>query len=133
MKQAVESGEVELFHEWRKSAKAHALQTRLLRRLSPMLEARADEARELAERLGELQDIAVSRAGLEAMASPPGGKAGRTRLAAALTAREAETMSEARRLGQTLFALKPRDLRQQILAERAAARIPERVLEAAEE
>lgn len=133
MARAVESGEVELFHEWRKSAKAHALQTKLLRRLSPMLEARAEAARELALRLGELQDIAVSRAGLEAMASPPGGKSGRAKLASALTEREAEAMGEARRMGRTLFALKPHELREGILAERAAALIRERVLEAVEE
>lgn len=120
MLDAVESGDIELYHEWRKSAKAHALHTRLLRRLSPVLEARVAETRDLAERLGELQDIAVSRTGLEAMPSPPGGQAGLLKLGAALEARQAEVIRDARRIGRRLFAERPRDFVRALSSEAAS-------------
>lgn len=121
MQHAVETGEIDLYHEWRKAAKAHALQTRLLRRLSPALEARTEEARELAETLGELQDIAVSRAGLDAMAAPPGGKSGKVKLAAALEERQAEVIRKARGMGKRLFADRPRDFAAAVFQEAPAA------------
>src|SRR5262249_8769869 len=47
------------YHEWRKQAKYHALQLRLVRQIFPQVEARIDAARDLAELLGGVQDVEV--------------------------------------------------------------------------
>ncbi len=133
MRTATESGDVEDYHEWRKSAKVHALQTRLLRRLSPAIEDRADQTRYLAQTLGELQDVSISRIGLDAMPAPPGGRAGREKLTAALEEKQLEVIRAARELGHKVFNFRAKHLREEILAARAqSGRGPLRVLEDAE-
>jgi CHAD domain-containing protein len=109
MAAAAASGEIEAYHAWRKAAKRHALQTRLLRRLSPAIEMRTGPTRALAETLGGLQDIAVVQEAVTAMSAPPGGTEGRDGLLMALRLLEQGAMDAARREGEAVFALRRRD------------------------
>jgi hypothetical protein len=98
MKAALETGDPELLHEWRKQAKYHALQARLVRQAFPdALEERHIAARDLAELLGAVQDIEVVFEGIGDWQEGPEG------LADALQARRAELVEEARAAGEALF------------------------------
>jgi CHAD domain-containing protein len=60
MKAAFADGSAPAFHEWRKRAKLHALQLRLMRRLpGAALGDRMDQTRDLSEMLGAVQDISI--------------------------------------------------------------------------
>jgi hypothetical protein len=98
MKAALETGQPELLHEWRKHAKYHALQARLVRQMFPAaLENRHIAARDLAELLGAVQDIEVVFEGIGDWQEGPEG------LADALQARRSELIEEARAAGEALF------------------------------
>jgi len=101
MKAALETGEPALVHEWRKEAKSHALQARLVRQMFPAaLEERHIAARDLAELLGAVQDIEVVFEGIADWTEGPEG------LAEALQARRTELIEEARAAGEALFGAK---------------------------
>jgi hypothetical protein len=101
MKTALESGDPELLHEWRKQAKSHALQARLVRQKFPAaLEERHIAARDLAELLGAVQDIEVVFEGVSDWQEAP------ENLADALQARRSELIEEARAAGEALFGAK---------------------------
>lgn len=101
MKAALQTGEPELVHEWRKQAKSHALQARLVRQMFPAaLEERHIAARDLAELLGAVQDIEVVFEGIGNWQEGPEG------LADALQARRSELIEEARAAGEALFGAK---------------------------
>ena len=104
MKAALETGEPELLHEWRKQAKYHALQARLVRQAFPeALEERHIAARDLAELLGAVQDIEVVFDSIGDWQEGPEG------LADALQARRSELIEEARAAGEALFGARTRD------------------------
>jgi hypothetical protein len=103
MRAALETGQPELLHEWRKQAKYHALQARLVRQMFPeALEERHIAARDLAELLGAVQDIEVVFEGIADWVEGPEG------LADALQARRTELIEEARAAGEVLFGKKTR-------------------------
>jgi hypothetical protein len=103
MRAALESGNPELLHEWRKQAKYHALQARLVRQAFPdALEERHIAARDLAEVLGAAQDIEVVFEGIKDWQERP------ENLADALQARRAELVEEARTAGEALFGARTR-------------------------
>jgi CHAD domain-containing protein len=89
----------ELFHEWRKQTKYHALQLRLVRQVLPAVEPRIEAARDLAELLGAVQDVEVLVIGLA-----EGRNA--AHVIAALAARRRAMLEGARVAGEALFALK---------------------------
>ena len=103
MKTALESSEAELLHEWRKQAKYHALQVRLMRQQFPdALDRRVAGVRDLAELLGEVQDIEVVAEASRTWKQRPTGffdvlKTRRTALVTGATA-----------TGAALFAEKPK-------------------------
>jgi CHAD domain-containing protein len=100
MADAYEGDAPELFHEWRKQTKYHALQLRLVRHVFPAVEPRIEAARDLAELLGVVQDIEVLVVGLSAGRNQP--------VIAALDGRRRAMLTGARVAGEALFALKPR-------------------------
>lgn len=103
MKAAVESGEAELLHEWRKQAKYHALQVRLMRQQFPdALDRRVAGVRDLAELLGEVQDIEVVSAAAKDWKQRPDG------FFDVLEARRTALVTGARATGAALFAEKPK-------------------------
>lgn len=103
MKVALEEQEPELLHEWRKQAKYHALQTRLLRLLFPdALDKRVAAVRDLAELLGEAQDIEVVALGAKGWRERPGG------FFDVLEVRRKAMVTGARATGAALFAEKPK-------------------------
>ncbi len=102
MKTAREAEEPQAFHEWRKRAKAHALQLRLVRRRFDRLDARIEDTRNLAERLGEVQDIEVVLAALADWTGSPEGLAGW------LETRRAQLIAASLEQGDVLFALRRR-------------------------
>ena len=74
MRDALEHEAPELLHEWRKQAKYHALQARLMRQQFPdALDKRVAGVRDLAELLGEVQDIEVVVAGAKGWRERPSG------------------------------------------------------------
>lgn len=104
MKAALESGEAELLHEWRKQAKYHALQVRLMRQQFPdALDRRVAGVRDLAELLGEVQDIEVVAEAARGWKQRPAG------FANVLKARRAALVTGARAAGAALFAEKPKE------------------------
>ncbi len=116
MKVALEEQEPELLHEWRKQAKYHALQTRLLRLTFPdALDKRVAAVRDLAELLGEAQDIEIVAAGAKGWRERPQG------FFEVLEARRKAMVTGARAAGAALFAEKPkawmRQLSPPVLAE----------------
>lgn len=112
MVEAMDDPTPELLHEWRKQAKYHALQMRIARRVYPDLEKLIGETRDLAEKLGHLQDIEVLR-----LAIAPGMD---DRLLLALELRRRDLRIEARIEGEKLFELKRGAWADQTLAAAAA-------------
>lgn len=99
MKEAEHARSAHTLHEWRKRAKAHALQMRLARRMFPgAIEGRLEAARDFAEALGGLQDIEVLRQALR--------EAHEERVLEALEARRGALEEAAMQAGRALFALK---------------------------
>jgi hypothetical protein len=101
MKAALATSEPALLHEWRKQAKYHALQARLVRQAFPgTLDERHIAARDLAEVLGAVQDIEVVLEGIAGWEERP------ETLGEALQARRGELIEEARVAGEALFGAK---------------------------
>lgn len=74
LQQARERGEPNDFHDLRKAVKTHAAHLSLLRKLWPApVKPRRERAEELGESLGELHDVFVMRALIEARQAPFGG------------------------------------------------------------
>lgn len=116
MNTALEDETPELLHEWRKQVKYHALQSRLMRQQFPdALERRVAGVRDLAELLGEVQDIEVVVAGAKGWRERPAGFLG------VLEARRKSLVTGARAAGAALFSEKPKawmkDLTPPVLAE----------------
>jgi CHAD domain-containing protein len=100
MTAAYEGDAPELFHEWRKQTKYHALQLRLVRNVFPVVDARIEAARDLAALLGSVQDIEVLVVGLSD---------GRNQsIIAALDGRRRAMLTGAYVAGEALFTLKPK-------------------------
>lgn len=103
MKHALKDEEPELLHEWRKQAKYHALQARLMRMHFPdVLDQRVAGVRDLAGLLGEVQDIEVVSEGVKGWRDGPKGLAG------VLEARRKSLITGARATGAALFSEKPK-------------------------
>jgi len=116
MKNALKDEEPELLHEWRKQAKYHALQARLMRLHFPdVLDQRVAGVRDLAGLLGEVQDIEGVVVGTKGWRDGPRG------LSNVLDARRHALVTGARATGAALFAEKPkawaRQLAPPVLAE----------------
>jgi len=107
-------------HDWRKRVKHHAFQMRLLRPLdAPELLAREDAAKAAARALGDMHDIAVFQAALEAR--PRVSSAARPDLHRDLDRRRDRLRIDAFAFADRLFAEKPRRFAA-MLAEAAARR-----------
>jgi CHAD domain-containing protein len=103
MHQALENEQPELLHEWRKQAKYHALQARLMRQQFPdALDRRVAGVRDLAELLGEVQDIEVVVEGVKGWRERPAG------FLNVLDARRKSLVTGARATGAALFSEKPK-------------------------
>lgn len=103
MREALENEQPELLHEWRKQAKYHALQARLMRQQFPdALDRRVAGVRDLAELLGEVQDIEVVVAGVKGWRERPAG------LLDVLAVRRKSLVTGARAAGAALFSEKPK-------------------------
>jgi CHAD domain-containing protein len=106
---AREQPTVERLHEWRKQAKYLWLLLEVLQPYRPAALGRlADQAHDLADRLGDDHDLAVLRQKLQ---TDPGRFPDRPAvdaLAALIDRRRAELEEEARRLGRRLYADKPK-------------------------
>jgi hypothetical protein len=103
MKDALEDETPELLHEWRKQAKYHALQVRLLRQQFPdALDRRVAGVRDLAELLGEAGDIHVVTLATKRWRERPAG------FHNVLDARRKALVTGARATGAALFAEKPK-------------------------
>lgn len=103
MHAALDGEEPELLHEWRKQAKYHALQARLMRQQFPdALDRRVAGVRDLAELLGEVQDIEVVTAGVKRWRDRPEG------FLNVLDARRKSLVTGARAAGAALFSGKPK-------------------------
>lgn len=114
MKVAVHVRSAEALHDWRKRAKAHALQMRLAQRLFPdVIAPRLEPARDFAEALGGLQDIEVLSQALK--------DAHEDRVLAALDARRSELEVGALASGRALFAMKAKAWTAQLEAARDTA------------
>jgi hypothetical protein len=116
MHAALDGEEPELLHEWRKQAKYHALQARLMRQQFPdALDRRVAGVRDLAELLGEVQDIEVVASGAKGWRERPQG------FFEVLEARRRSLVTGARATGAALFSEKPKswmaDLTPPVLAE----------------
>lgn len=100
---ALETEDPLLLHEWRKQAKYHALQARLMRLTFPeVLDGRVADVRALAERLGEVQDIEIVAEGAKSWAEAPANFSG------VLAMRRKLLVGEARGAGEKLFSDKPK-------------------------
>jgi len=99
MKMAFADGSSMAFHDWRKQVKSHALQVRLMQRLPGMaFGERYDDARDLAELLGGMQDIEVLMLTLRGKEEAAIGEVLGTRMS--------ELMGQAGSAGAPLFGLK---------------------------
>ncbi len=109
MKDALKHNDPELLHEWRKQTKYHSLQVRLLRTMFPdVLAQRVGATRELAEKLGEVQDIEVLLNGVKDWAGCPDSLDG------LLKERRLVLVEEARGIGAGLFGDKPKAWRKSV-------------------
>ena len=101
MAEAYQGEAPELFHEWRKQTKHHALQLRLVRHVFSTVDLRIEAARDLARLLGAVQDIEVLVTGLSD---------GRNQhIIAALDGRRRAMLQSAQKAGEALFGQKPKD------------------------
>jgi hypothetical protein len=102
MKIALETRDPETLHEWRKQTKYHALQARLMRSMFPELLSRVGAARDLSDKLGEVQDIEIVLEGIKGWRTGPKG------LAEALRQHRDMLVAEAESEGLALFSDKPK-------------------------
>jgi hypothetical protein len=103
MRDALDGEDPALLHEWRKQAKYHALQARLMRQQFPdALDRRVAGVRDLAELLGEVQDIEVVVEGVKGWRERPAG------FLNVLDARRKSLVTGARAAGAALFSEKPK-------------------------
>ena len=108
--QAYASGSDRDFHEWRKQAKYHWYQVRLLRALWPVaMRARAKSLKALADQLGDDHDLTVLRAELERLEGIEAGALAELQWRA--SRRQDALRDEAWRLGGLLYAESPKALR----------------------
>ncbi len=111
MAPAYRSPSPEHFHDWRKHTKYHWYHARLLRPLWDRgLTARAREAETLGEMLGDHHDLAVLRATLVHEARDLGGRRVVDPLLVLIDRRRVELETDAKPLGERLFAEKPRQI-----------------------
>jgi CHAD domain-containing protein len=111
MRTAFRDATPEAFHEWRKRAKAHGLQLRLVRLVFPLVSERVVAVRDLAQLLGAMQDIEVL---LEALGAGVGDGID-ARIGGALLAHRAKLEGVACEQGHDLFGEKPKVWRRRAL------------------
>jgi CHAD domain-containing protein len=100
---------VEVFHEWRKDVKYLRYQIRLLKPIwSTMLERLGDELETLGEYLSEDHDLALLRQHVLEAAEPTDNRTDVDALIALIDQRRRELQVEAKRLGERVYAEKPR-------------------------
>jgi CHAD domain-containing protein len=110
MKRALRTGRDEAFHDWRKRAKDHWYQARLLVPIWPeAMEPHVAAADRLGEALGAFNDLSVL---IVELAPGDQGEAARARLLDEAAARRAALLDEAALLGRRLFAGPPEALAQ---------------------
>lgn len=108
LESAYESGAAADFHDWRKRVKYLWYHLRLLRDAWPgPLAAAAEEAKRLADLLGEDHDLAVLDQTLRAEPGAFGRPAGQEALLGLIAGRSRELRAEAEPLGRRLYAEKP--------------------------
>mgnify|MGYP006302818097 CR=1 FL=1 len=101
----------EAFHEWRKRTKYHWYHMRLLREVWPKaVRARRDEAKRLADLLGDHHDPCVMRAVILADADAFAGASGQQAFLGLISQRLVELERDSRPLGRRLLAEKPKHL-----------------------
>jgi CHAD domain-containing protein len=106
---AIEQPSVENFHEWRKDVKYLRYQIRIIKPIwSTMLERLGDELETLGEYLSDEHDLALLRQGVLEPAEPPDGHMDIEALIALIDQRRGELQVEAKRLGDRVYAEKPR-------------------------
>jgi CHAD domain-containing protein len=97
------------FHEWRKHVKYHWYHCRLLENLwKPLMKARRDEAKHLAELLGEDHDYALLDQLLAQSGADFPDEAGALAFRDVIEKAQRRTRKEAFLVGQRLFAQKPK-------------------------
>jgi CHAD domain-containing protein len=106
---AIEQPSVENFHEWRKDVKYLRYQIRIIKPIwSTMLERLGDELETLGEYLSDEHDLALLRQCVLEPAEPPDGHMDIEALIALIDQRRGELQVEAKRLGDRVYAEKPR-------------------------
>jgi CHAD domain-containing protein len=123
LQHAIDTGDSESLHEWRKSVQRHWRQMQLLQRIEPeAIGARVRLAAELSDRLGEANDMALIEQRARACAAAGIEASGMSRLIALALERQRALRAEAIRLGQRLFDAKPRTFRHRLASYRKAAK-----------
>jgi CHAD domain-containing protein len=106
---AIEQPSVENFHEWRKDVKYLRYQIRILKPIwSTMLERLGDELETLGQYLSDDHDLALLRQCVLEPAEPSDGRMDIEALIALIDQRRGELQVEAKRLGERVYAEKPR-------------------------
>jgi len=106
---AIEQPSIENFHEWRKDVKYLRYQIRIIKPIwSTMLERLGDELETLGEYLSDEHDLALLRQCVLEPAEPPDGHMDIEALIALIDQRRGELQVEAKRLGERVYAEKPR-------------------------
>jgi CHAD domain-containing protein len=106
---ATEQPSVENFHEWRKDVKYLGYQIRLLKPIWPMmLERLSDELERLGEYLSDDHDLTLLRQRMLEPLELPGDRTDLEALIALIDQRRGELQVEAKRLGERVYAEKPR-------------------------
>lgn len=106
---ATEQPSVENFHEWRKDVKYLWYQIRLLKPIWPrMLERLSDELETLGEYLSDDHDLTLLRQRMLEPLELPGDPTDLEALIALIDQRRGELQVEAKRLGERVYAEKPR-------------------------
>ena len=105
----------EAVHEWRKRVKDLWYQLRIVREAwPPVLGETADEAHELADRLGDHHDLALVASELEARRETFTGEEERKALLGLVERRQDELLEQAIALGHRLYAEKPKAFRRRL-------------------
>jgi len=111
MDDAYDTPTVEGFHEWRKRTKYHWYHLRLLRRLwDEVIKAQRDEAKRLADDLGDDHDLSILRQTLIEDADRLGDAPELQTLLGMIDRRQAMLRAQARPLGMRIFQEKPKAL-----------------------
>src|SRR6266850_1390863 len=106
---ATEQPSVENCHEWRKDVKYLWYQIRLLKPIWPtMLERLSDELERLGEYLSDDHDLSLLRQRMLEPLELPGDRTDLEALTALIDQRRGELQVEAKRLGERVYAEKPR-------------------------